>query len=233
MSNMNLTDFLKDGERLDDLQLDGRFIISHKDKYCFTSDSVMLSNMVQANSQSKVIDLCCGCGIIAIQIALKSNCKQIIGVEIQQDMADMANRSVQMNELSDRVKIINEDVKNITNIIPHGFADIVVCNPPYYKTNSGETKLKDNIAIARHEIALTLEDLIINTSKILKFGGLFYMVHKAERMAEVISTLTKYNLIPKQIFTISTKDDNTADTFIVVSKLGAKHGVIVKNLKHD
>lgn len=230
---MNESNYLKDGERLDDLQLDGKFIISHKDKYCFTSDSVMLSNMVQTNSKSVVVDLCCGGGIIGILIALKNNCKQIIGVEIQADMADMANRSVQMNNLDGKVKIVNHDVKNITEIIPKGYADIVVCNPPYYKVNSGETKLKDNIAIARHEIALTLEDLVANTSKILKFGGLFYMVHKAERMAEVISTLTNYNLIPKQIFTITTKDDNTADTFIVVSKLGAKHGVIVKNLKHD
>ncbi|MDE6565811.1 MAG: methyltransferase, partial [Clostridia bacterium] len=231
MNKSNIMDakaFLKDGERLDDLQLDGAFIISHKDKYCFTSDSVMLANMVSTNSKSKIVDLCSGGGIISILIALKKSFSEIIGVELQSDMADMATRSVKMNGLDSKVKIINHDVKNISDIIPNGYADIAVCNPPYYKINSGEIRENQNIAISRHEIALTLDELIKNTSKILKFGGTFYMVHKAERMAEVIYTLIKYNLIPKQIFTITTNDSDFADTFIVISKLGAKHGLIVK-----
>ncbi len=232
-NKVNPNDFLKDGERLDDLCLDGRYIISHKDKYCFTSDSVMLANMVSANSKSKIVDLCTGGGIISLLIGLKTNCKEIIGVEIQSDMADMAMRSVKMNDLDSKIKIYNHDVRDITAIIPKGYADIVVCNPPYYKVNSGEVREKENIAIARHEIALTLDELVQNTSKILKFGGLFYLVHKAERMAEVIATLTKYNLIPKNIYTISTNNSDIADTFIVISKLGANHGVIVKNIKHD
>lgn len=230
---MNMQEFLHEGERLDDLQLDGAYIISHKDKYCFSSDSVMLANTVRANCKSKIVDLCCGGGIIGILIALKTNCKSVIGVEIQPDMADMANRSVQMNGLSDKVQIINHDVKNITEVIPSGYADIVVCNPPYYKVNSGDTRQTDSIAIARHEISLTLEELVKNTCKILKFGGMFYLVHKAERMAEVITTLSNHNLTPKQIYTICTNNSNVADTFIVVSKLGAKHGVIVENIKHD
>lgn len=233
MNNIELQKFLADGERLDDLQLDGRYIISHKDKYCFSSDSVMLANMVAAGSKSKVVDLCCGGGIIAILIALKTNCNNIIGVELQADMADMASRSILMNELDSRVTIKNYDVKKITDIIPNGYADIVVCNPPYYKVDSGDTRQNDGIAIARHEIALTLEQLVVSTSKILKFGGLFYLVHKAERMVEVLTTLSNHNLIPKQIYTINTNDSDTADTFIVVSKLGAKHGAIVKNIKHD
>lgn len=230
---MQLTDFLKDGERLDDLQLDGRFIISNKDKYCFTSDAVMLANMVTATSKSKVVDLCTGGGIISILIALKTNCNNITGVELQPDMADMATRSVQMNNLQDRINIVCQDVKNINQILPSGYADIVVCNPPYYKLTSGSMRENSNIAIARHEVALTLQELVQNTSKILKFGGLFYMVHKAERMAEVITTLTKHNLIPKQIYTITTNGSNIADTFIVISKLGGKHGVVVKNIQHD
>lgn len=230
---MDLEQFLQEGERLDDLLIDGRYIISHKDKYCFSSDSVMLANMVNATSKSKVVDLCCGGGIIGILIALNTGCKNVTCVEIQNEMADMARRSVIMNSLEECVKIENYDVKNITDIIPHGYADIVVCNPPYYKTGSGETRQKDCIAIARHEIALTLEELVVSTSKILKFGGLFYLVHKAERMAEVLTCLSNHNLTPKQIFTITTANNDTADTFIVISKLGAKHGVVVKGLKHD
>lgn len=233
MNSKQYEKFLHDGERLDDLCLDGRYIISHKDKYCFTSDSVMLANMVHATSKSKVVELCAGGGIISILIALKTNCKQIIGVELQEDMADMANRSVAMNNLEEKVRILQADVKNISDFIPSGYADIVVCNPPYYKANSGEKRISENIAIARHEIKLTLKELIQNTCKILKFGGLFYLVHKAERMAEVITTLSEQNLIPKQIYTICTNKSNIVDTFIVVCKLGANHGVIVKNIKHD
>ena len=229
----NFETFLKEGERLDDLQLDGAFIISHKDKYCFTSDSVMLANSVITNNKSKIVDLCSGGGIISILIGLKKNCSQVIGVELQSDMADMATRSVKMNGLEEKVEILNYDVKNISEIIPNGYADIVVCNPPYYKVNSGEIRENQNIAISRHEIALSLEELVQNTSKIVKFGGMFYMVHKAERLAEVICTLTKYNLIPKQIYTITTNDNDNVDTFIVISKLGAKHGLTVKNIKHD
>lgn len=224
---------LRDGERLDDLQLAGNFIISHPDKYCFSSDSVMLANMVKANSKSKVVDLCCGGGIIAILIALKTNCNNILGVELQPDMSDMAERSVKINNLENRVNILCEDVRNITNVIPTGSVDVVVCNPPYYKLGSGEIRESRAVAIARHEIMLDLQTLVQCTAKILKFGGLFYMVHKAERMAEVLTTLTQSNLIPKQIFTICTGASNVADTFIVVSKLGAKHGVVVKNIRHD
>ena len=230
---MEFEKYLQAGERLDGLQLDGRYIISNKDKYCFTSDSVMLANLVNANSKSKIVDLCCGGGIISILIALKTNCKKIIGVELQEDMADMATRSVLMNELQDIVEIINYDVKKITDVIPKGYADIVVCNPPYYKVNSGEIRENSSIAIARHEIALNLEQLAESTSKILKFGGLFYLVHKAERMAEVITTLSKYNLTPKNIYIITTNNSNIADTFIVTCKLGAKPGLIVKHIKHD
>lgn len=230
---MQPTDYLKAGERLDDLQLDDRYIISNKNKYCFTSDAVMLANVVSANNKSKVVDLCAGGGIIGILIALKTKCQSVTGVELQPDMVDMATRSVAMNNLQDKINIICHDVKNITDVLPCGYADIVVCNPPYYKVDSGDMRENSSIALARHEIALTLEQLIKSTSKILKFGGLFYMVHKAERMAEVITLLTQSNLIPKQIFTISNANNNVADTFIVVSKLGGKHGVIVKNIIHD
>lgn len=225
-------EFLKDGERLDDLQLNNNFIISHKDKYCFTSDSVMLANLVKCNAKSKIVDLCCGQGIIGILIALKNKCKQILGVELQEDMADMASRSVALNGIDDKMKIINYDAKKITDIIECGSQDIVVCNPPYYKTTDGATRSNQSVAMARHEISITLADIVQNVAKILKFGGTFYLIHKAERLGEVFAELAKNNLTPKNLYTICPQNSDTADTFIVVSKLGAKSGLTIKNIKH-
>lgn len=231
--NKDFSNYLKDGERLDDLEFNDMFIISNKDKYCFTSDSVMLANLIKCNAKSTLVDLCCGGGIIGLLVTAKTTCKKVIGVEIQPDMADMATRSVKMNGLDDRMEILCHDVKNITQIIPSGSVDIVACNPPYYKVGDGAIRLNTSIAMARHEIALTLEELVENVSKILKFGGMFYLIHKAERLAEVIACLVKYNLTPKKLYNILTGDNNLADTFVIVCKLGAKHGMTVEYLKHD
>ncbi len=223
---------LMSGERLDDLEFKGMHIISHKDKYCFTSDSVMLANLVKAAKADTVVDLCTGGGIIAILIAAKTSAKRVIGVEIQSDMADMASRSVTMNNLSDRVNILNNDVIDICKIIGYGSVDIVVCNPPYYKVSEGVARQNECIAIARHEILLPLEDMIKSASELVKFGGMFYMIHKSERLAEAIVLLSKYALQPKILYNITTNGGNVCDTFIIVCKKGGKTGVKVHNITH-
>lgn len=226
------TTLLRNGERLDDLDYKGMYIISHKDKYCFTSDAVMLANLVTAGCRDTVVDLCTGGGIIALLIAAKTSVKKVIGVEIQHDMADMASRSVTLNNLYDRVEILNADVIGISRILSHGSADIVVCNPPYYKINEGAARLNECIAIARHEILLPLEDMIKSASELVKYGGAFYMVHKSERLAEAIVLLCKYNLEPKILYNITTGTSDIADTFIIVCKKGAKTGLKVHNIIH-
>ena len=225
-------DYLLNGERLDDLELDGRFIISHKDRYCFTSDAVMLANKVKASAGDRIIDLCTGGGIIALLIALKSNAKEIIGVEIQQEMADMARRSVEMNGLENRIKILNRDLIGSEIILGIGSNDIVVCNPPYYKLTQGITRENDCIAMARHEIAVNLEQIIETASKLLKYGGKFYLVHKSERLAEVISLAVTYKLQPKVLYNIQT-NTNECDTFILVCKKNAKSGIKIYTIAHD
>ena len=223
---------LKHGERLDDLEFNDMHIISHKDRYCFTSDSVMLANLVKAGSRDTVVDLCTGGGIIALLIAGKTNAKKIYGVEIQDDMSDMAMRSVKLNNLCERVSIINHDVIGISKVLGHGSADIIVCNPPYFKTGEGSQRLNPCIAIARHEILLPLEEMIKSVSELLKFGGTFYMVHKSERLAEAITLLSKYLLEPKVLYNITTGASDIADTFIIVCKKCGKTGLIVHNINH-
>jgi len=232
MSNITDTALLKDGERLDDLEFGNMYIISNPDKYCYTSDSVMLANLVNAGSRDCVIDLCTGGGIIALLIAGKTLAKKVIGVELQMDMVDMAQRSVILNNMSERVEIIQGDVSDITTTLGHGSADIVVCNPPYYKVDSGATRINDCIAIARHEIKLTLEQMIRTASELCKYGGKFYMVHKSERLAEAITLLCKFALEPKSLYNIVT-GDNVVDTFIIECKKGGKSGVKVYSIRHD
>lgn len=124
---------LKEGERLDDLQLNGMSIISNPDLYCFTSDSVILANHVKCEGPLRIADLCTGGGIIAVLLAAKTKAREIIGIELQPNMADMANRSVILNNLYERVKILNADVKGIEKTLGYGECDVVTCNPPYYK----------------------------------------------------------------------------------------------------
>lgn len=227
-----LTKYLKQGERLDDLEFDGRYIISNKDKYCFTSDAVMLANKVKATAEDKIIDLCSGGGIIALLIALKSSAKEIIGVELQSDMVDMADRSAAMNGLENRLKFCNIDLIGCEKVLGIGNYDIVTCNPPYYKISQGVTRVNDCIAKARHELTVNLEQIIFTASRLLKYGGKFYLVHKSERLAEVISLACKYLLEPKELYNIKTSGD-TCDTFIVVCKKNAKPGLKVYVVPHD
>lgn len=226
-------ELLKNGERLDDLEFNGMFIISNKDKYCFTSDSVMLANKVRANSSSRIVDLCSGAGIIALLIGAKTKAKEIIGVEIQKDLFDMASRSIIYNNLSDRISMINDSIIGIENKIGIEKYDAVVCNPPYYKSDSGETRLNDCVKIARHEITVKLTDVVFAAEKLLKYGGKFYIVHKCERMSEVLHEMTEYGLEPKELYLITTNKKGYCDTFIAIAKKGAKSGLKVSCITHD
>lgn len=220
---------LKEGEQLDDLCYKGLTIIQAKKEYHFTSDAVILANLVQANAKVSVADLCSGSGIIAMLIAAKTNAKKVIGVEIQQKMVDRARRSAELNKLSDRVSFIVGDVNYCVQILGYGSQDIVVCNPPYYKVGEGEISENKEIALSRHEIALKLEDLIKVAGKLVKFGGKFYIVYRADRLSELVYLLTDAGLEPKKLISIQPAKGKAVDTVIVIAKRGAEKGMIVEN----
>lgn len=222
-----------EGERLDDLEFNDMYIISHKDRYCFTSDAVMLANLVKASAKQTVVDFCAGGGIISLLVAGKTTAKRIIAVELQPEMADMCKRSVELNNMTERIEVLCDNVIGIADKIGRGSADIVMCNPPYYKPSEGASRLNQCMAIARHEIELTLEQMIRSASECLKYGGKFYMVHKATRLAESIMLLGKYKLEPKVLYNIETNNTGEVDTFIIECKKNASTGMLVKNIKHD
>ena len=214
---------LKENERMDDLQCNGLKIIQNKKEFCFGIDAVLLSDFAKKTKKNaKVIDLCTGTGIIAILLTAKSPASKIIGVEIQEHIAEMACRSVEMNDLSKKVEIMNDDLMNLKNKIIAGSIDTVTVNPPYKPKNSGIINEKDTKTIARHEISCTLEDIVKESARLLNTGGNLCMVHKVERMTDIFVLFRKYKLEPKRMRLVYSKLNEPATLVLIEGVKGGK-----------
>lgn len=192
---------LLDNERIDDLEINGLKIIQKEDGFCFGMDSVLISNFAKVSKRdSMVADLGTGTGIISILVAAKNEkIKKVYGFDIQDDMVEMAQRSVKMNELEDKIEIITEDIVGISKGRFNKFFDVVVTNPPYKKVSTGLVNDNEKKLIARHEIKCKLEDVIYESSKLLKDNGIFYMVHRPDRLTEIVELMRKNKIEPKEI----------------------------------
>jgi tRNA1Val (adenine37-N6)-methyltransferase len=190
---------LKHNERIDDLQLKGLRIIQNPDGFCFGIDAVLLSNFAQITKRATVVDLGTGTGIIPILVAGKSSAKKIYGIEVQEEVADMASRSVDLNDLSNRIEIININLKTVHQHLNKGIADVVLSNPPYMPAGGALVNPGSYKAISRHEVLCTLEDVLKVASSLLREKGAFYMVHRPSRLVDIISLCRQYKLEPKCI----------------------------------
>ena len=192
--------FLKENERIDDLEFKNLKIIQNKDGFCFGIDSVLLSDFAKnIRNNSKVIDLGTGTGIINILLSGKTNASEFIGVEIQEEVAEMAKRSIELNKLENKIKIINENILNLKELYKQKSFDVVVTNPPYKKINTGLVNDEDKKIISRHEITARLEDFINIASYLLKDYGEFYMVHRPDRHVDIFNIMRKEKIEPKLI----------------------------------
>jgi tRNA1Val (adenine37-N6)-methyltransferase len=190
---------IKENERIDDLDLNGLKIIQNPEWFCFGVDAVLLSDFARVKKKDKAVDLGTGTGIIPILLYGKYNPENIIGVEIQEEVAEMASRSVLLNELQDKITIHTGDIKDCFKDIGTDKFDVVTSNPPYKKGDTGLLNPEDKKAISRHELLITLDELIFSASKLLKVGGRFYMIHRPERLADIILGLNKNKFSPKRI----------------------------------
>lgn len=190
---------LKDNERLDELQRNGYRIIQNPEKFCFGMDAVLLSGFAKAKEGDLVLDLGTGTGIIPILMEAKTQAAHLSGLEIQEESADMARRSVALNGLSGKIEIVTGDIKEADKIWRSASFDVITCNPPYMIGEHGLTNPDAPKAIARHEICCTLEDVISQTARLLKPGGHFFMVHRPFRLAEIMTTMSQYKLEPKRM----------------------------------
>ncbi len=190
---------LREGERLDDLQRDGLKLIQNPSWFCFGMDAVLLSAFAVVKEGQECADLGCGNGVIPILLAGRTEGKSFTGLEIQEDIAEMADRSVRGNGLQGRVKILAGDIRESAALFGPACFDVVTSNPPYMTGSHGLTNEAGHKAVARHELRCTLEDLIGNAARLLKTGGHFYMVHRPFRLAEIMNCMVSHRLEPKRM----------------------------------
>lgn len=190
---------LKENERIDELHRNGYQIIQNPEGFCFGMDAVLLSGYASVKENEIVLDLGTGTGIIPILLEAKTKGFHFTGLEIQEDVADMARRSVSLNKLENKVRIVQGNIKEASQIFGKSVFDVVTSNPPYMNENHGLKNPNLPKAIARHELLCNLEDIVRETALVLKPGGRFYMVHRPRRLIEIIGMLSKYNLEVKRL----------------------------------
>lgn len=216
---------LKENERLDDLQYDDLYIIQNATKYCFTSDAVLLANFVKVKPHEKMVDLCAGCGVIGVLAMAKGKGQSCVLVELQDWLADMANRTLIYNDITN-ISVVNDKLQGISDKIGREVYDVVSCNPPYKKVDGSKISDEDDLAKCRHEITVTLEEVIEEASKLLKFGGRFYMVQKASRLVDIICLCRKGHLEPKRLKIVPSKKG--MPVVLIEAVKGGKMGLIIE-----
>lgn len=220
---------LKDGERLDDLGRKGYRIIQNPATFCFGIDAVLLTGFAKIKAGSKVLDLGTGTGIIPILLEAKTQAAHLTGLEIQQESADMARRSVAFNGLEKKISIVTGDIKEASALFGKGTFDVVTCNPPYMIGAHGLTGENDKKTIARHEVLCTFEDVAREASAVLKPGGTFLLVHRPFRLVELFGTLTKYHLEPKRMKLVHPYVDKEPNMVLIEAKKGGNSRISIES----
>lgn len=219
---------LKENERIDDLQRNNYQIIQDSKRFCFGMDAVLLSGFAKAAEGSKLLDLGTGTGIIPLLMAAKTKAEHITGLEIQEDSADMARRSVLLNNLEKRITITQGDIKEADSLFGAASFDVVTCNPPYMTDQHGLKNPEEPKAIARHEILCTLEDVIRVSARLLRPGGNFFMVHRPFRLAEILVLLHAYHLEPKRMQLVYPYVDKEPNMVLIEANRGGKPRMTVE-----
>lgn len=211
-----------ENERIDDLQYKGLKLIQKKDGFCFGVDAVLLANFADVKKNDEVLDMGTGTGIIAVLLAGKTQAKRITGLEIQDEMAEMAQRSVILNSLDGRVEIVKGDIRKSLELFGPSRFNVVVANPPYMEAKGGLINPSDIKAISRHEIMCTLEDVVRASSRLLVPGGQMAMVHKPERLVDIIFLMRTYGVEPKYIRFVHPAPYKKANLLLIKGNRGGK-----------
>lgn len=222
-----MTITLKEHERLDDLQ-NGYFIIQNPENFCYGADAVLLSGFARVKPGERALDLGTGTGIIPILLKAKTPGEHFTGLEIQEESAEMARRSVAYNHLEDAVTIQTGDIREAAAIFGRASFSVVTCNPPYMTGNHGLVNPHLPKAIARHEILCTLEDVISQAAQVLEPRGRFYMVHRPFRLAEIMGVMMKYKLEPKRMRLVYPYVDKEPNMVLIEGLLGGNPRITVE-----
>ncbi len=215
-------------ERLDDLQLSGLKILQDPERFCFGMDAVLLSGFVQVPDGAAVLDLCTGTGILPLLLSAKTKAGQISAIEIQPESADMARRSVELNHLSDRIHIVTGDIKEADRLFGAASFGVVTCNPPYIAGGAGLKNPEAPKAIARHEVLCTFRDVAEQSAKLLTPGGKLFLVHRPDRLSELLVTLTECRLEPKRLRVVYPFADKAPNMVLIEAARGGRPGMTVE-----
>lgn len=220
---------LQQGERIDDLERKGYKIIQNRGRFCFGMDAVLLSGFALVKDGENVIDLGTGTGIIPILLEAKTKGSHFTGLEIQKDSADMAQRSVALNSLERKIDIVCGDIKEADLIFGKASFNVVTSNPPYMNDLHGIKNPHEELAIARHEVMCTLDDVVKQAAVLLKPKGRFYMVHRPHRLVEIINTFVKYKIEPKRVRFVHPYKDKDANMVLIEGLRGGKSMIKVES----
>lgn len=223
-----MTTNLKENERIDELQRNGYKIIQNQEKFCFGMDAVLLSGFAKVKKGETVLDMGTGTGIIPILLEAKTQASHLTALEIQEESADMAKRSVALNHLEDKIDIVIGDIKEAAAIFGASTFNVVTCNPPYMIGQHGLQNADTPRTIARHEIKCTFEDVAREAAKVLKPGGKLYLVHRPFRLAEIMETLVRFKIEPKRMRMVYPYIDKEPNMVLIEANRGGHSRLTVE-----
>lgn len=221
---------LNENEKIEDLQFKNLKIIQNKTGFCFGIDSILLSDFAkEIKKDAEVLDLGTGTGIIATLLCEKTELKEIIGIEVQKEVYEMAQKSIYLNQLENKFKIINEDILNLNKIFEKNIFDAIVTNPPYKKKDTGIKNEEEKKIISRHETTATLEDFIRISKDLLKDKGEFYMVHRPDRLVDILDIMRKYEIEPKIMRFVFSNQNSEPKLILIKGIKNAKPFLKIQN----
>ena len=215
---------LKDDERIDQLHSSGIKIIQSPSVFAFSLDAVLLANFAEVNRKSRVVDLAAGNGAVGLFVARRTE-QQVTLVELQPRLADMAERSVALNGLEDRVDVVNADLADTWDYVAKDSVDVVTCNPPYFKVRPGDVQNPNTaLALARHELRTNFDTVAQISAGLLKTGGKAFIVHRPDRLEELLHTLSVHQLAPKRIRFVYPKAGKEANMVLIEARRSGREG---------
>ncbi|SHI81643.1 tRNA1Val (adenine37-N6)-methyltransferase [Malonomonas rubra DSM 5091] len=218
----------RENETIDELLLGNLRLLQAEKGYRFSIDSILLSRFVKTCADDSVVDLGTGCGIVPLLLAKLGSARQLVGIELQSQMAGRAERNVVLNGLQQRVRIINGDLRNVRDLLPDSCADLVVSNPPYRPVGSGRIAPEDERAAARHELAGGLENFLAAARWLLKNGGRFAVIYLAERLPELLQQMKGAGIEPKRLRMVHPRQGEAARMVLVEGRMAGRPGLLVE-----
>lgn len=218
---------LRPGERLDDLVRGGLKIIQSPSAFCFSMDAVLLANFASVKKGDKVIDLGTGTAVIPLLLSTRNQVRKITGLEIQDDSVERARRSVSGNRLDHLIEIVREDICQADRVLGTGKYDLVVTNPPYLPVGRGARNQAGAIAIAKHELLCSLDNVVCTASRLVKYGGRVALVHRPERLSDIIMTMANHQLHPRKLQLVYPRPGRKPNMVLIEAQLGGNPELII------